>query len=84
MQASADFIVHHRELVHDIEEPLRLRQHDPDENVRLDVVQAIVGAAKRELPNVTDSLLQAVKERTLDKKVEQCCQIYAFEQIPCF
>ena len=56
----------------DIEEPLRLRQHDPDENVRLDVVHAIVNAAKRELPNVTDNLLQAVKERKLDKKVRVC------------
>ena len=59
----------HSELVADIEEPLKQRQHDPDENVRMDVVQAIVAAAKRELNNVSDGLIEAVKERTLDKKV---------------
>ena len=70
VQACADLLVHQgASLSGDIEEPLRQRQHDPDENVRMDVVQAIVAAAKRKLANVTDPLLQAVKERTLDKKV---------------
>lgn len=48
---------------------LRQRQHDPDENVRIEVVQAIVNAAKKEFSHVSDDLLECVKERTLDKKV---------------
>lgn len=73
-QASQEFIVNHPELVQDVSgsigigEHLRHRQHDSDENVRMDVVQAIVGASKRALANVTDDLLECVKERTLDKK----------------
>lgn len=73
-QASQEFIVNHPELVQDVSgslgigEHLRQRQHDSDENVRMDVVQAIVGAAKRVLANVTEDLLECVKERTLDKK----------------
>jgi hypothetical protein len=48
---------------------LQQRQHDSDEEVRIDVVQAIVGASKRALANVSGELLDCVKERTLDKKV---------------
>ena len=70
VNAAQDFIVNHPELVKDIEEPLRTRQHDPDENVRIEVVQAIVGAAKKEFSHITDGLLEVVKERTLDKKVD--------------
>ena len=51
-------------------EPLKQRQHDPDENVRMDVVQAIVGAARKDFNCITDDLLTCVKERTLDKKVQ--------------
>jgi len=50
-------------------EHLQQRQHDSDEEVRIDVVQAVVGAAKRALANVSGELLDCVKERTLDKKV---------------
>ena len=50
-------------------EHLKQRQHDPDENVRIEVVQAVVNAAKKEFSHVTDDLLECVKERTLDKKV---------------
>ena len=53
-------------------DPLSQRQHDPDENVRMDVVQAIVGAARIDFTNVNDDLLNCVKERTLDKKVRRC------------
>jgi len=35
----------------------------------MDVVQAIVGAAKRSLINIPVELLDSVRERTLDKKV---------------
>ena len=64
------FINHVRiDLLNVFAEHLKQRQHDSDESVRMDVVQAIVGAAKKELRNVSDDLLECVKERTLDKKV---------------
>ena len=50
-------------------EHLQQRQHDSDEEVRMDVVQAVVGAAKRSLANIPGELLDSVRERTLDKKV---------------
>ena len=50
-------------------EPLSQRQHDPDENVRMEVIQAIVGAAKKDPTHMNTKLLESVKERTLDKKV---------------
>jgi len=50
-------------------EHLQQRQHDSDEDVRMDVVQAVVGAAKRSLANITAELLDSARERTLDKKV---------------
>lgn len=46
-----------------------MRQHDPDETVRYEVVMAIISAAKKDFNSVTDDLLNFVKERTLDKKV---------------
>jgi len=57
----------------DIVEHLQQRQHDSDEEVRMDVVQAVVGAARRSLANVPGELLDSVRERTLDKKV---CPVY--------
>jgi len=53
----------------DCVEHLQQRQHDSDEDVRMDVVQAIVSAAKRSLTSVPSELLDSVRERTLDKKV---------------
>jgi len=56
----------------DFVEHLQQRQHDSDEDVRMDVVQAVVGAAKRSLASVPVELLDSVRERTLDKKVCPC------------
>ncbi len=56
-------------------EPLNKRQHDSDENIRMDVIQCIVNASKKELNNITEELLQCMKERTLDKKVSQTCYL---------
>lgn len=53
----------------DFAEHLQQRQHDSDEDVRMDVVQSVVGAAKRSLACVPVELLDSVRERTLDKKV---------------
>ena len=52
-------------------EQLRERGHDADENVRMDVIQAIISAGKRDYTKLTDSLLECVRERMLDKKVRQ-------------
>lgn len=70
VQYSMHFLLNHPELRRDITETLKLRQHDSDENVRYEVVMAIVATAKRDFEVVSDSedLLEFVKERTLDKK----------------
>ena len=69
--ATQGFIVYHPELVPEITEQLNSRCYDPDENVRHEVVAAIMKAAKIEINNITDDLLKLVKDRTLDKKVRK-------------
>lgn len=70
VQYSMHFLLNHPLLRSDITETLKLRQHDSEENVRYEVVTAIVTTAKKEFSIVSDSedLLNFVKERTLDKK----------------
>jgi len=68
VQYSMHFLVNHPELRDDITEQLKQRQHDPDENVRYEVVMAIISAAKKGIENINEDLLSFVKERTLDKK----------------
>ncbi|XP_054724365.1 sister chromatid cohesion protein PDS5 homolog B-A-like [Uloborus diversus] len=68
VQYAMHFLLNHPELRADITEQLRLRQHDPDETVRYEVVMAIISAAKKDFNAITDDLLTFVKERTLDKK----------------
>ncbi|XP_044744637.1 sister chromatid cohesion protein PDS5 homolog B [Coccinella septempunctata] len=70
VQYSMHFLVNHPELRKDITDTLKLRQHDSEENVRYEVVMAIVTTAKKDFQVVSDSedLLEFVKERTLDKK----------------
>lgn len=72
VQYSMHFLLNHPELRKDITDTLKLRQHDADESVRYEVVMAIVTTARRDFEVVSDSedLLEFVKERTLDKKVE--------------
>lgn len=50
-------------------EQLKVRQHDPEETVRMEVVSAVLNAAKKDFKMITDELLAFIKERTLDKKV---------------
>ena len=56
-------------------ECLEKRALDPDENVRLEVVQAIIAAFKKDVSAVQGELqiklLDVVKNRTLDKKVSK-------------
>uniref|UniRef100_T1J3Z9 Uncharacterized protein n=1 Tax=Strigamia maritima TaxID=126957 RepID=T1J3Z9_STRMM len=68
VQYSMHFLLNHPELTKDITEQLKLRQHDPEETVRYEVVMAIVSAAKKDFSSVSEELLTFVKERTLDKK----------------
>ena len=68
VQYSMHFLVNHPSLGEDITEQLKQRQHDQDENVRYEVVMAIISAAKKGIENVNEDLLSFVKERTLDKK----------------
>lgn len=70
VQSSMHFLLNHPSLRKDITETLKLRQHDSEENVRYEVVMAIVTTARHDFQVVSDSedLLEFVKERTLDKK----------------
>ncbi|XP_063982810.1 sister chromatid cohesion protein PDS5 homolog B isoform X1 [Diachasmimorpha longicaudata] len=70
VQYSMHFLLNHPELRKDITDTLKMRQHDADENVRYEVVMAIVSTARRDFEVVSDNedLLEFVKERTLDKK----------------
>ncbi|KAL7294326.1 hypothetical protein TKK_0012336 [Trichogramma kaykai] len=70
VQYSMHFLLNHPELRKDITDTLKMRQHDADENVRYEVVMAIVTTARKDFEVVSDSedLLEFVKERTLDKK----------------
>lgn len=70
VQYSMHFLLNHPDLRKDITETLKLRQHDAEENVRYEVVMAIVSTARKNFQVVSDSedLLEFVKERTLDKK----------------
>ncbi|XP_014204642.1 sister chromatid cohesion protein PDS5 homolog B-A isoform X2 [Copidosoma floridanum] len=70
VQYSMHFLLNHPELRKDITDTLKMRQHDADENVRYEVVMAIVTTARKDFEVVSHSedLLEFVKERTLDKK----------------
>ena len=70
VQYTMHFLLNHPALLEDIVETLKMRQHDSDEQVRYEVVMAIVSTAKRDFDIVSKSedLLNFVKERTLDKK----------------
>lgn len=68
VQYSMHFLVNHPEMKNDVTEQLRQRQHDQDENVRHEVVMAIISAAKKGMDNINEDLLSYVQERTLDKK----------------
>ncbi|XP_012945070.1 sister chromatid cohesion protein PDS5 homolog A-B isoform X1 [Aplysia californica] len=68
IQQTQHFILNHPELVKDILEQIKVRQHDPEESVRLDVVNSLLGVAKKDMKVLTSEMLQFIKERTLDKK----------------
>ncbi|XP_069130479.1 sister chromatid cohesion protein PDS5 homolog A-like [Argopecten irradians] len=64
------FILNHQETYKDIVEQLKIRQHDPEETVRMEVVNTILSLAKKDFNSITDELMGFIKERTLDKKYQ--------------
>ena len=80
VQHTMHFLLNHPNLRDDIIEVLKSRQHDVDEAVRYEVVLAVVNTAKHNFEIVSNSadLLDCIKERTLDKKVNnQCWFVYS-------
>ena len=63
VQYTMHFLTNHPELLDDITETLKLRQHDSEESVRYEVVIAIVSTAKKDFDVVSQSedLLNFVK-----------------------
>ncbi len=63
VQYTMHFLTNHPELIDDITETLKLRQHDSEESVRYEVVIAIVSTAKKDFDVVSQSedLLNFVK-----------------------
>ncbi|KAL5012757.1 hypothetical protein ScPMuIL_011308 [Solemya velum] len=68
VQFAQHFVQHHPELIKDIFEQIKVRQHDPEENVRMEVVNTVLAIAKKDFSLLSDELLSFIKERTLDKK----------------
>ncbi|XP_013182149.1 PREDICTED: sister chromatid cohesion protein PDS5 homolog B [Papilio xuthus] len=70
VQYCMHFLVHHPDLRKDITDTLKMRQHDAHEQVRYEVVMAIIATAQKDFQAVAESedLLHFVRERTLDKK----------------
>ena len=50
-------------------EQLKVRQHDPEETVRMEVVNCMLQVARKDFSVCTDEMLFFIRERTLDKKV---------------
>lgn len=65
-----------QEYVH-VSEQMKVRQHDPEETVRMEVVNCMLQVARKDVASTTDEMLTFIKERTLDKKVE-----YTFSNSP--
>jgi len=68
IQQTQNFIMNHPELVKDILEQIKVRQHDPEESVRLEVVNSLLGVAKKDVNSLTPEMVTFIKERCLDKK----------------
>ncbi|KAK7496569.1 hypothetical protein BaRGS_00012221, partial [Batillaria attramentaria] len=68
VQFAQSFILNHPELVKDILEQMKVRQHDPEETVRMEVVHCMLQVARKDFSAMTDEMLVFIKERTLDKK----------------
>ncbi|KAL3879117.1 hypothetical protein ACJMK2_031429 [Sinanodonta woodiana] len=68
VQSAQNFLMHHPDLQKDIIEQLKSRQHDPEETVRMEVVNTLLNVARRDFNNMSEELIEFIKERTRDKK----------------
>ncbi|KAK2115641.1 Sister chromatid cohesion protein PDS5 A [Saguinus oedipus] len=68
-------LMNHPDLAKDLTEYLKVRSHDPEEAIRHDVIVTIITAAKRDLALVNDQLLGFVRERTLDKRLDDLWRV---------
>jgi sister-chromatid-cohesion protein PDS5 len=50
-------------------EQVKIRQHDAEETVRQEVVNTLLNIAKKNFAATTPEMLEVIKERTRDKKV---------------
>ncbi|XP_052794341.1 sister chromatid cohesion protein PDS5 homolog A-like isoform X2 [Mya arenaria] len=68
VQSTLNFVMNHPELVKDVIEQVKIRQHDAEETVRQEVVTALVKISKENFDATTPEMLDIIKERTRDKK----------------
>lgn len=71
VQFSQHFLINHPETNKDIVEQLKSRSHDPEETIRMEVVNTVLNVAKKDFSIINEELLGFIKERTLDKKVSK-------------
>ncbi|XP_041360337.1 sister chromatid cohesion protein PDS5 homolog A-B-like isoform X3 [Gigantopelta aegis] len=65
---SQHFFLNHPNLTKDILEQMKVRQHDPEDTVRMEVVNCVLNVAKKDFSVVNDDMMTFIKERTRDKK----------------
>ncbi|XP_052089620.1 sister chromatid cohesion protein PDS5 homolog B-like isoform X2 [Mytilus californianus] len=70
VQFSQYFLINHPETNKDIVEQLKSRSHDPEETIRMEVVNTVLSVAKKDFSIINEELLGFIKERTLDKKFQ--------------
>lgn len=68
VQSAVSFVLHHPELIRDVIEQVKIRQHDAEETVRQEVVNTLLNIAKKNFNITTTEMLDIIKERTRDKK----------------
>ncbi|KAK6173333.1 hypothetical protein SNE40_016804 [Patella caerulea] len=68
VQYAQYFFLHHPELTKEILEQLKVRQHDQEETVRVEVVNCILNVAKKDFDCLSMEMFAFIKERTRDKK----------------
>ena len=66
MKLGSHSLMNHLDLAKDVTEYLKVRSHDPEEAIRLDVTVSIMTAADKDILLVNDHLV-FVSQRTLDK-----------------
>ncbi|KAL4230738.1 Sister chromatid cohesion protein PDS5 A [Mactra antiquata] len=68
VQSAVNFVLNHPELVKDVIEQVKIRQHDAEETVRIEVVNTLLNIARKNFDITTPEMLDVIKERTRDKR----------------